>query len=511
MTAESQMARIAALQGGGALSVGAGAAHGGERRESGETADAAFILETVDPLPASEVAVRMARDFPGLRFDVTPLFDEDAPTFFGLRFKSVRFADLHGSPFELAHLLACRSDIASAEPDLTVWSFRSSRGGRSADATPAETRGGSLWPNDPGPDADCSGGEGVVVAVIGVADRAAGGGGAARRGSAACYGGETLNVGVSAHRLGWTGVGRFAASDFYGDTHGPAGAAVHVAVRRSGVEASVVSAIAPRAQVIEIAASNERGSLSLSEVSMAIDEARGRNAHVILIGVECMPSRALYRAIDLALDDNVMVFALGQPNDELFGFPASHADLAGLTALCAASAPDAFNGFSDVDEAAVAAGVAARWLSTIDRSAIVSSLAVGEMLQRRFRNVVTRHACAQARLVDQRVGTGATDFLGPYGRGGEGSAGEEAPGGENAVSLRRFPIAAAVAPLLNEIADKQGAQVHFRQDDPELDRFGQEIIWRRRTATSVEPAREGSMSSALQRRLTLRSDFRSIL
>ncbi len=540
--ARAQIARIADLQaaagatcGGHAVRVG-GPALASRRFAHGA---AAFLVEMRKALPASEVAARFSSCFPGVSFNVAPLFDEDAPRFFLLSFCGISFADLGGGPFEIAYLLAGREDVASAEPDLEI-SHDAPAGRLGREAPDARTsqlallrsiRAEKAWRT--------ARGQGVTIALIG-----------ARNEVWTEYSATSWLRPPAAPDRPQVGGWKHAPLDPSTFSGNPPkrGGDRHDKLADRDLErpCDAVSAVAPNAELITDLASGADIQGVASSTARAIDAARRRKADIIAVDVDGLPSRALFGAIDAALAENIIVLTKAPKAVEIPAFPACYRGAVAVGAVgrltsgvgaadlgdssffgvgdgseaIAFCAPAGASGGDGAMETAIAAGIAALWLSAIGRAAAVASLAAGETLQRRFRSVMSHCACAQGEWDYRRFGAGVLDAARAAEFGSGEGAGGAAWSAEPAIQRQLYQISRQVAPALNEIADRRGELMHLRADDPDIEQFGQEIVWLKRLSAvsmasgSAEGRRadlDALMSEGLKKRLRTRPDLCAIL
>ena len=597
MSAIDQLARIARIQRGesspgapsarsangvdeaardeGALEVGARVS--GMRGDGGP---AAFILETRNACPASEMSAQLDMALPDQDFIVETLFDEDGPTFFVVTFGRVTFRDLGGSPFEIAYYLQERLDLRSAEPDLETDFHPWMRSWDEEAAPPAEAFGEELCFDGPdgGQAYDPWALNSIAAAEAWSLTPPPGG---AARGAGVVIGhidtGLATHVELEGSEILWPGVNLIEPgakavdplSEGLGLQPGHGTATSSVIVSKGGVEPGSTSApglvtgVAPDASLLPIRAIKTVIRLRQSSVARAIDAARKSGAHVITMSLGGVPARALRRAVDRAVRENVIVVAAAGNCVGKVVFPAAYKNCVAVAAvgpddrpwrgtsrgrsidLCApgAQVPHAKRkpGMIEINATergegtsfatALTAGVAALWLAFHGRSRLIDTLAAGETLQRRFRSLA-RHCARTPRNWDaKRFGTGIIDAsallkLAPLGGepGGdtsgaavqEASAAEERRDDDFAMAEAVFPMAEAVAPLLNEHLEMLGVDYAFSEADRDIEKFGQEIVWRmldriRRGPAALPESVSAEASEGLRAARARRPELRILL
>lgn len=504
---------------------------------------AAFVLESNAPLPLQELKIRLSRLFDGISFRIEPLFFEDWPRFFRLVFDSACFGDLGGSPFELGYFLEDRLALKSAEPDLVTdfhpWvtpdvsgdraeasaagfaCFDDADGGPLNDAWAINTVGAQLvWAKTRG--------EGVVIAHIDT--------------------GVAGHVELDGANIDWPGIDIIdpgtAAEDpldqglFLQPGHGTATASVIISkgnvTGQTTRPPGLITGVAPEARLLPIRAIRSVIRLNQSNVARAIDAAVQRDVHVITMSLGGLPMRALQQAIERAVCKNIIVVAAAGNCVGSVVFPAAYRDCIAVgavdpslvpwrgsssgsaVAFCAPGAhvPHAMRQSNDQPSDAVkrgqgtsfavalAAGVAALWLSSVGRSAAIAALKPGETLQERFRRVITTHARKPPGWNSEKYGAGILDAKGTVDAGvGVPSPRPDSPG-----------VSASIAALLN---DRDRTQQFSPDVIPE--RFAPEIAWlifnqgRVGPALSPTPSAMREKSSALEALIARRPDLQAVL
>jgi serine protease len=413
---------------------------------------ARYILRSVQPADPP-VLQKMAREALGdAEVFVAPLFDDSGATLFLLTLPRVHFADMGGSPYDLAYYLKDQLGLDTVEPDLETDFYRVSA--LEAQIEEGE-EGGFIAAHCEEPKEAAPQDRAWALRMIG-ADTAwneepkPGG---AKRGRGILIG--QIDTGLADHRdlddaydfrsglnLINPEVTPFAVDDLRdgkGENPGHGTATGSAAVSRGSVGPKPapgasggivppgnVTGVAPEAMLLPIRAIRSVVRITQSRVAQGIDLARRSRAHVITMSLGGVPSIALEEAIRRAVDENIIVMAAAGNCVGFVVWPAAYDVCAAVAAVndkakpwrgtskgkavdwCApgchvwvarrtspAEGPTNTGAGQGTSFAvAMSAGAAAVWLAHHGRRQLISNLKPHERLQDLFRACVRESAGA---------------------------------------------------------------------------------------------------------------------
>jgi len=514
------------------------------RRQAGGAVEATapraveFVLETKHAVDPAVLEAEMRSVLP-VDFELRPLFeptgtasgDPDLSRFFRLSIPAVDFADLEGSPFEIAYYLRDELDLASAEPDLET-EFFLEEGVRGAPGMEAADLLG-CWVDTPPPENRAWALEAMRIPAAweyslqrGRPDRGAG----------------VLvaqpDTGVAEHVELQDALDRTRGFDILDrdadptdpldkgllDNPGHGTATASVVVSRGTVVPGApgtggpgrITGAAPKASLVAIRCIESVIRIRQSTVAQAVEHARRQGCHVITMSLGGLPSAALKTAIHRAVDQNLIVLAAAGNCVSWVVWPARYARCMAVAGTNAADAPwkgssrgsavdvsapgelvwraqreraadptDGIGGGQGTSfSVALTAGVAALWLAHHGRDALVATLGPGERLQDRFRALARQAARRPPGWNDRDYGAGIVDAhaLLQVGPGTPVTPGTEAatPAERGDAAVTADLLREAVRDLAPAAAAPEAAgpaAVDLGLTPGELERYGLELTW----------------------------------